>query len=242
MLKPSTKRLPSGKLYLVATPIGNLGDITFRAVEILRSADVICAEDTRRARILLDRYEIVHRPVSYHEHNAQRMALKVVEWVRQGQNVALISDAGTPAVSDPGFRAVRAIIEAGLPLEAIPGPTAVTTALVLSGLGVDRFVFEGFLPVRKGRRTRLEQLADEKRTIILFESPHKLAKTLGHLAEYLGSDRLAVIARELTKIYEEVIRDTLGNLLDRYQQTPPKGEIVIVVEGLTAADKRRRHS
>ena len=236
------EHLPSGKLYLVATPIGNLGDITFRAVETLRSADVICAEDTRRARILLDRYEIAHKPVSYHEHNAERMALKIVEWVGLGQNVALISDAGTPAVSDPGFRVVRAIIEAGLPLEVIPGPTAVTTALVLSGLGVDRFVFEGFLPVKKGRRTRLEQLADEKRTIILFESPHRLARTLRDLAEYLGNDRRAVIARELTKIYEEVIRDTLENLLDRYQQTPPKGEIVIVVEGLTAAEKRRRSS
>ena len=220
-----------GKLYLVATPIGNLGDITHRAVETLRDADIVCAEDTRHARILLDRYGIAQRPVSYHEHNAAAMAPRIAEWVREGKRVALISDAGSPGISDPGFRATRAVIQAGLPLEVIPGPTSVTTALVLSGLALDRFVFEGFLPVKKGRHTRLEELAREPRTMVIFEGPHRLARTLTDLSASLGADRPAALCRELTKIHEEILRSTLGELAARYQNAPPKGECVIVVSG-----------
>jgi len=229
-----------GRLYLVATPIGNLGDITLRAVEVLRSADIVCAEDTRRARILFERHGISHRPISYRDYNAARMATRIVVWVREGKSVALVSDAGTPGISDPGFRAARAIIQAGLPLEVIPGPTSVIPALLLSGLAVDRFAFEGFLPVKKGRRSRLKELASEPRTLVLFEGPHRLGATLRDLAGSLGSDRKAAVARELTKLYEEVVRDTLGNLLLRYSIKPTKGEIVIVVEGFDAYSKRRK--
>jgi 16S rRNA (cytidine1402-2'-O)-methyltransferase len=226
------------KLYLVATPIGNLGDITKRAVEVLQAADVICAEDTRRARILLHHYGIAHKPVSYRDENAERMAPQIARWIAEGKSVALISDAGTPGISDPGFRAVRAVREAGLPVEIIPGATSVTTALLLSGLGVDRFTFEGFLPIRKGRKTRLEELSREPRTMIIFEGPHKLAGTLEDLKSFLGSDRRASVVREMTKIYEEVRGGTLQELADHYATHQVKGEIVVVVEGAEAEAKR----
>jgi 16S rRNA (cytidine1402-2'-O)-methyltransferase len=230
----------AGKLYLVATPIGNLGDITFRAIEVLRSADVLCAEDTRRARILLDKYEITRRPISYRDENAERLAPQIACWVAEGKSVALISDAGTPGISDPGYRAARAVMDAELPLEVIPGPTSVVTALVLSGLAVDRFAFEGFLPVKKGRQSRLRELAGEPRTMVIFEGPHRLASTLADFAAVMGNDRKAVVTRELTKLHEEVIRGTLGELAARYHSEPARGEIVIVLEGLNAAEKRRR--
>ena len=227
-----------GRLYLVPTPIGNLGDMTQRAVDVLKEADVVLAEDTRRARILFDRYEIRCKPLSYRDHNAARLAPEIVDWVGRGQVVAIVSDAGTPGISDPGYRAARAVIDAGLPLEVLPGPSALLPALVLSGLGIDRFAYEGFLPVKKGRRTRLEEVAKEQRTIILYESPHRLARTLAELIEYLSSERLAAVARELTKIHEEVRRGTLRELLEYYTSKPPRGEIVIVVEGSAAYNKR----
>jgi len=229
-----------GKLSLVATPIGNLKDITIRALEVLKEADIICAEDTRHARTLLDHYDITTKPVSYRDQNAVEMAPRVAKWVSEGKKVALISDAGTPGVSDPGFRAVKAVTSAGLTVEMIPGATSVVIALVLSGLGVDRFTFEGFLPVKKGRQTRLAELAVEARTMIIFEGPHKLPGTLMDLADSLGNDRPAAICRELTKLFEEIRRGTLGELADWYKRNSPKGEIVIVVEGLSAANKRRK--
>ncbi len=214
--------------------------MTFRAVQVLKTADVICAEDTRRARILLEHYGITHKPVSYRDENAERLAPQIARWVAEGKSVALITDAGPPGVSDPGFRAARAVREAGLPVEVIPGATSVTTALLLSGLGVDRFTFEGFLPPKKGRKTRLTELSTETRTMIIFEGPHKLAGTVADLAEALGNERRAAIVREMTKIYEEVISGSLGELAERFAKSPVKGEIVIVVEGAEAAEKRRK--
>ncbi|MDP8239819.1 MAG: 16S rRNA (cytidine(1402)-2'-O)-methyltransferase [Candidatus Hatepunaea meridiana] len=231
---------PTGKLYLIPTPIGNLGDITVRAIEVLKHADIVCAEDTRRARILFERYDIRCKPFSYRDHNAARMAPKIAGWVKDGKTVAIVSDAGTPGISDPGFRAVHSVIEAGFPLEVLPGSTAVIPALILSGLAVDRFCFEGFLPVKKGRRTRLNELAAEPRTIILFEGPHRLTTTLSNLSDNLGNDRRAAIARELTKLYEDVKRGTLSELHQHYLSNPPKGEIVIVIEGLKAFKKRMK--
>ena len=228
----------TGRLYLVPTPIGNLTDITLRAVETLKNADIVCAEDTRRARILFERYDIRCKPYSYRDQNAARMAAKIVDWVRDGRTVAIISDAGTPGISDPGYRAAKAVIDADLPLEVLPGPTAIAPALVLSGLGVDRFAFEGYLPVKKGKQTRLRELALEPRTMILYEAPHRLVATLSDLNEYLGGDRLAAVARELTKIHEEIIRRPLCQLHQHFSTSPPKGEIVIVVEGLVAYTKR----
>lgn len=233
-------RTGAGKLFLVATPIGNLGDITYRAVEVLRSADIVCAEDTRRSRILLEAYGIARPLLSYRDHNAARMAPRIAEWVEQGKTVALMSDAGTPAISDPGYRAVQSVLAAGLPIEVIPGATAVTTALVLSGLAVDRFVFEGFLPAKKGRLARLQEIAHETRTIIIFEGPHRLPKTLQDLTDVMGGERRAAVARELTKVFEEVRRGTLSELTEHYRIHPPRGEIVLVVEGLRDADRAER--
>jgi len=232
--------ISTGKLYLIPTPIGNLADITLRALEVLRAADVVLAEDTRRVRILLDKYDISQKPISNHDHNSARMSGKIVDWIRAGKRVALVSDAGSPGISDPGYRAVRAVIDAGLPLESLPGATALIPALVLSGLGVDRFVFEGFLPAKKGRKTRLSELASEERTLIFYEAPHRLRTTLEQFCESFGKDRHSAVARELTKLYEEVKRGTLEELYGYYKDNPPKGEIVIVVEGLTAFNKRER--
>ncbi|NQU06171.1 MAG: 16S rRNA (cytidine(1402)-2'-O)-methyltransferase [Calditrichaeota bacterium] len=240
MIDQRNQIISTGKLYLIPTPIGNLADITLRALEVLRNSDMVLAEDTRRVRILLDKYDISQKPISNHDHNSARMAGKIVEWIRGGRTIALVSDAGSPGISDPGYRAVKAVIDAGLPLESLPGATALIPALVLSGLGVDRFVFEGFLPVKKGRETRLSELASEGRTLIFYEGPHRLVSTLGHLSESLGSNRLAAVARELTKLYEEVKRGTLVELEGYYNDNSPKGEIVIVVEGLTAFKKRER--
>lgn len=220
-----------GKLYVVPTPIGNLKDITFRAVEVLKEVDVILAEDTRNSGKLLKHYQIETSMHSHHMHNEHQSVAGIVERILSGENMAIISDAGTPAISDPGFLLTRACIESGIEVDCLPGATAFVPALVNSGLPNDKFVFEGFLPVKKGRQTRLEILAQESRTIILYESPHKLLKTLKQLVEYFGEDRRISVSREITKLHEETVRGTTVEVLKHYENKPPKGEIVIVVSG-----------
>ncbi|WP_167613072.1 16S rRNA (cytidine(1402)-2'-O)-methyltransferase [Maribellus sediminis] len=221
----------TGKLILVPTPIGNLQDITLRAIEALKNADVILAEDTRVSSKLLKHLEIEKRLVSHHKFNEHKTVNTIVQQIEMGSLVALISDAGTPAISDPGFLLVRACVENNIEVECLPGPTALIPALAVSGLPTEKFVFEGFLPQKKGRQTRLKFLAEEERTIILYESPFRLVKALNQLATFLGEDRLACVCRELSKLFEEVKRGTLKELEDYYTQHPPKGEIVIVVDG-----------
>ncbi len=219
------------KLYLVPTPIGNLKDMTFRAVEVLKSVDLILAEDTRTSGKLLKHFEITTQMLSHHMHNEHKKVNGIIEKLKSGQTIAVISDAGTPAISDPGFLLVRACIENQIEVDCLPGATAFVPALVNSGLPNDKFVFEGFLPVKKGRQTRLLRLAEETRTLIFYESPHKLLKTLEHFCEYFGENRLVSVSRELTKLYEETIRGTAKQVLEHYTNKPPKGEIVIVVDG-----------
>ncbi|WZL90653.1 16S rRNA (cytidine(1402)-2'-O)-methyltransferase [Salinimicrobium sp. 3283s] len=219
------------KLYLVPTPIGNLEDITFRALRVLKEVDLILAEDTRNSGKLLKHFEINTPMQSHHMHNEHKTVENVVRQIQNGKTVALISDAGTPAISDPGFLLTRACVEAGLEVDCLPGATAFVPALVNSGLPNDKFVFEGFLPVKKGRQTRLELLAQETRTIILYESPHKLLKTLGQIKEFFGEDRQVSVSREITKLHEETVRGTAAEVLSHYETKPPKGEIVVVVAG-----------
>ena len=218
-------------LYLVPSPIGNLGDITYRAIEVLQKADVIFCEDTRSSSILLKHYNI-QKPVSpYHAHNEHKVLPHLVEQLQSGKTFALLTDAGTPGISDPGFLLVRECIRSGVRVECLPGATAFVPALVQSGIPSNRFVFEGFLPLKKGRQTMLKILAAEDRTIILYESPHRLVKTLHELATFLGPDRQAAVCRELTKMFEETNKNTLSALAAHYEKHPPKGEIVIVIEG-----------
>ncbi|SHH48140.1 16S rRNA (cytidine1402-2'-O)-methyltransferase [Wenyingzhuangia marina] len=219
------------KLYLVPTPIGNLEDMTFRAIKVLKEVDLVLAEDTRTSGKLMKHYEINTHMQSHHMHNEHKTVEQIVQKIKGGTTVALISDAGTPAISDPGFLLTRACIQNGIEVDCLPGATAFVPALVNSGLPNEKFVFEGFLPVKKGRQTRLQILAEEVRTIILYESPHKLVKTLTHLSEYLGADRQASVSRELTKMFEETQRGTLTELVAHYTNKPPKGEIVLVVAG-----------
>ena len=219
------------KLFIVPTPIGNLEDITLRAINVLKSVDLILAEDTRTSGKLLKHFEIGTQMHSHHMHNEHKTVQGIIQKLKMGTTIALISDAGTPAISDPGFLLTRACVENDIPVDCLPGATAFVPALVNSGLPNDKFVFEGFLPVKKGRQTRLLLLADEPRTIILYESPHKLLKTLAHLCEYFGEDRLISVSRELTKLFEETKRGTAKSVLDYYTNKPPKGEIVIVVDG-----------
>ena len=219
------------KLYIVPTPIGNLKDMTFRAVEVLKEVDLILAEDTRTSGKLLKHFNVVTPSQSHHMHNEHKTVEGLVNKLKSGVTIALISDAGTPAISDPGFLLTRACIENNIEVECLPGATAFVPALVNSGLPNDKFVFEGFLPVKKGRQTRLKLLAEETRTIIFYESPHKILKTLAHFCEYFGDDRPVSVSRELTKLYEETIRGTAKEVLDYYTNKPPKGEIVIVVGG-----------
>lgn len=221
-----------GKLYIVPTPIGNLKDMTFRAIDVLKEVDLILAEDSRTSGKLLKHYEIKTPMQSHHMHNEHKTLQGIIKKLQSGISVALISDAGTPAISDPGFLLTRACLENNIEVECLPGATAFVPALVNSGLPNDKFVFEGFLPVKKGRQTRLKQLAEESRTMIIYESPHKLVKTLNHLIEYLGEDRPVSISRELTKIYEETVRGSLKDVTKHYINNPPKGEIVIVVGGI----------
>ena len=219
------------KLYIVPTPIGNLEDITLRAINVLKSVDLILAEDTRTSGKLLKHFEISTHMQSHHMHNEHKTVETIINKIKSGTTVALISDAGTPAISDPGFLLTRACIEHDIEVDCLPGATAFVPALVNSGLPNDKFVFEGFLPVKKGRQTRLLLLAEETRTIIFYESPHKLIKTLGHFCEYFGEDRQVSVSRELTKLYEETTRGTAKKVLEYYTNKPPKGEIVICVGG-----------
>ncbi|WP_339707987.1 16S rRNA (cytidine(1402)-2'-O)-methyltransferase [uncultured Kriegella sp.] len=220
-----------GKLFIVPTPIGNLEDITLRAIKVLKAVDVILAEDTRTSGKLLQHYDIATPMQSHHMHNEHKTVEGLVRRLEASEDMALISDAGTPAISDPGFLLTRLCVEKGVAVECLPGATAFVPALVNSGLPNDRFVFEGFLPPKKGRQTRLLVLAEETRTMVFYESPHKLLKTLTNFIEYLGEDRLVTVSRELTKLYEETIRGTAKEVLKHYTEKPPKGEIVIVVAG-----------
>lgn len=219
------------RLYLVPSPIGNLGDISYRAVEVLKNADVILCEDTRTSSVLLRHYNIQKPLTPYHQHNEHKILNHLVEQLQGGKIFALLTDAGTPGVSDPGFLLVRECLRNDIPVECLPGATAFVPALVQSGIPSNRFCFEGFLPLKKGRQTAMKALAEEERTIILYESPHRLVKTLEELATYLGGDRQAAVARELTKMFEETRKGSLGELAKHYTTTPPKGEIVIVVAG-----------
>lgn len=219
------------KLYIVPTPIGNLQDMTLRAIEVLKEVDIILAEDTRTSGKLLKHFEIGTPMQSHHMHNEHKTVDGLIKKLKSGTSIALISDAGTPAISDPGFLLTRACIENKIEVDCLPGATAFVPALVNSGLPNDKFVFEGFLPVKKGRQTRLLLLAEETRTMIFYESPHKLIKTLGHFCQYFSEDRQLSVSRELTKMYEETIRGTAKNVLEHYTNKPPKGEIVIVVAG-----------
>jgi 16S rRNA (cytidine1402-2'-O)-methyltransferase len=218
-------------LFLVPTPIGNLKDITLRAIEVLKSADVILAEDTRTSGSLLKHLEISRPLQSYHIFNEHKTVQRLVDRMKAGEVFALISDAGTPAISDPGFLLVREVLAAGLDVQCLPGPTALIPALINSGLPNDRFVFEGFLPHKKGRKTRIDNLVEEVRTMVFYESPHRLMKTLEQLSVAFGPERQACVSRELTKLHEENARGTLAELIEYYQTNPLKGEIVLTVAG-----------
>ena len=220
-----------GILYIVPTPVGNMEDMTLRAIRILKEADVVLAEDTRTSGILLKHYEISQHLLSHHKFNEHGTSAAIVERLLAGQTVALISDAGTPGISDPGFFLVREAVRAGVEVQTLPGATAFVPALVSSGLPCDRFCFEGFLPQKKGRKTRLEALREEQRTMIFYESPYRLLKTLEQFAEAYGADRQVSVCREISKVHEESVRGTLEEVVPHFKEHPPKGEIVIVLEG-----------
>jgi 16S rRNA (cytidine1402-2'-O)-methyltransferase len=219
----------SGKLYVVPTPIGNLEDITLRALRVLKEVDLVLAEDTRVSLKLLNHFEISVGVYAYHLNNEHHTTKKWIDQLKEGKQIALVSDAGTPAISDPGFLLVRASIAEGVEVECLPGATAFVPALVMSGLPCDRFVFEGFLPPKKGRVTRLEHLAAQNKTVVFYESPHKILKTLKQCAEIFGADRPASISRELTKMHEETLRGSLTELIDYFEETAPRGEFVLVI-------------
>ena len=237
-LASETEPLSPG-LHIVATPIGNLRDITIRALATLAAADAVLAEDTRVTRTLLAHYGITRPLLAYHEHSNDAVRERMVGRLRAGEALALVSDAGTPLVSDPGYKLVQAVIEAGIPITPVPGPSAVMTALVAAGLPTDRFFFEGFLPQKSGaRRNRLEALIQVPGTLVLFESPHRLPEMLADAAAVLGPDRPAAVTRELTKLYETIRRDTLGGLSERFAEDgPPKGEIVVIIGAATALER-----
>ena len=220
-----------GTLILVPTPLGNLEDITLRSIRLLREADMILAEDTRTSGNLLRLLDISRPLRAFHQHNEHQVLNATIRLIEDSSTIALITDAGTPGISDPGFLLVRACIEAGIQVECLPGPTALIPALVISGLPADRFCFEGFLPHKKGRQTKIKRLASEERTIVLYESPYRLVKTLRQMAEFCGVDRKAAVVRELSKMFEECKRGSLTELADYYEKHVPKGEIVLVVGG-----------
>jgi 16S rRNA (cytidine1402-2'-O)-methyltransferase len=221
----------AAKLYLVPTPVGNLGDMTLRAIEVLKEVDLVLAEDTRKSGILLKHYQISKPVQSHHKFNEHRTLDSIVQRIMGGTSIALITDAGTPGISDPGFLLVRACIAQGIEVETLPGATAFVPALVNSGLPAERFVFEGFLPQKKGRQKRLKELSPETRTMIFFESPFRLVKTLTQMAEFFGPDRQGSVSRELSKVHEETVRGTLSELIQYFSRGPVKGELVIVLQG-----------
>lgn len=232
MKEENEKKLKPGRLYIVPTPVGNLDDMTFRAIEVLKGADVVLAEDTRTTSNLLRHFDIRTPLKSHHKFNEHEQASRVVEQLLDGATIALVSDAGTPGISDPGFLLSRECRRRGVEVECLPGATAFVPALVASGLPCDRFVFEGFLPPKKGRATRLSMLASEPRTVVIYESPKRLARTLRQLAEFFGEEREAAVAREISKLHETVYRDTLGALSAHFEMNQAKGEIVIIVDGI----------
>ncbi len=220
-------------LYLVPTPIGNLQDMTFRAIEILKSVDLVLAEDTRTTGKLFKHFKIDQKTMPFHAHNEHKVLNRVVSLLEEGKELALVSDAGTPGISDPGFLLVRACVNKGIPVQSLPGATAIVPALVNSGFPTDRFCFEGFLPPKKGRVKRIEAMKEESRTAVFYESPHRILKTLSQMAEILGHERKASVSREITKIHEETIRGSIGDLIQHFTDNKPKGEFVLVLEGAT---------
>ena len=230
-----------GTLYLVPTPVGNLEDITLRALRILKEADVVLAEDTRTSGILLKHYDIKTRLCSHHKFNEHQTAEAFAARMAAGEVMALISDAGTPAISDPGFMLVRACVERGVEVQCLPGATAFVPALVASGLPCERFTFEGFLPQKKGRATRLEQLKEEPRTMIFYESPYRVVKTLAQFAETFGAERRVAACREISNLHEECVRGTIAEVLAHFEENEPRGEFVIVVEGLVREKKKSKN-
>lgn len=223
--------MEKGKLYIIPTPVGNLEDMTLRAIRLLKEVDLILAEDTRTTGILLKHFEIQNKMQSYHKFNEHKTVEHIVEQLNNGMNIGLVSDAGTPGISDPGFLVARECAKEGVVVECLPGATAVIPALVASGIPCDKFCFEGFLPQKKGRQTRLKFLADETRTIVFYESPHRVKKTLAQLAEFLGEDRYAATCREISKRFEDTQRGTLNELISYFDENEPRGEFVIVVSG-----------
>ena len=219
------------KLFLVPTPIGNLEDITLRAIRILEESDLILAEDTRTSGKLLKHLKVTTQMQSFHMHNEHRMLERMIEKLKMGMQISMISDAGTPGISDPGFLLVRACVENDIPTECLPGATALIPALVQSGFPTDRFIFEGFLPPKKGRQTRLKEWAEETKTIVFYESPHKIAKSLVQLQEFVGGERRLSISREISKKFEETVRGTVNELIVHFEEKAPKGEFVVILEG-----------
>ena len=228
-----------GKLYVVPTPVGNLEDMTFRAIRILKEVDLILAEDTRTSGVLLKHFDIKNAMLSHHKFNEHQTVERIVERIKGGEQVALISDAGTPGISDPGFLIVRECVRNGIEVQCLPGATAFVPALVASGLPDERFCFEGFLPQKKGRATRLAQLQDEVRTMVFYESPYRLVKTLTQFAEVFGAERKVAVCREISKVHEESVRGTLAEVIAHFQQSEPKGEIVIVLAGKYKDEKEK---
>lgn len=220
-----------GKLYLVPTPIGNLEDMTFRAIRVLKEADLLLAEDTRTSAPLLKHFGIEKKVYAHHQHNEHQSSSEIVKFLKEGKNIALISDAGTPAISDPGFYLVREALKNDIDVECLPGATAFVPALVNSGFPTERFCFEGFLPLKKGRQTRYKELAKEERTVILYESPHRFIKTLDEISTYFGTERQISVSRELTKVFEETVRGTVVEVKQYFETHPAKGEFVICVAG-----------
>ena len=228
-----------GKLYVVPTPVGNLEDMTFRAIRILKEVDLILAEDTRTSGVLLKHFDIKNAMLSHHKFNEHQTVERIVDRITGGEQVALISDAGTPGISDPGFLIVRECVRNGIEVQCLPGATAFVPALVASGLPDERFCFEGFLPQIKGRATRLAQLQDEVRTMVFYESPYRLVKTLTQFAEVFGAERKVAVCREISKVHEESVRGTLAEVIAHFQQSEPKGEIVIVLAGKDKDEKEK---
>lgn len=228
-------------LYIVPTPVGNMEDMTFRAIRVLKEADLILAEDTRTSGILLKHYDIQNHLMSHHKFNEHGTSANIVERLKGGATVALISDAGTPGISDPGFYLVREAVRAGIEVQCLPGATAFVPALVSSGLPCDRFAFEGFLPPKKGRQTKLESLREEQRTMIFYESPYRLLKTLQQLAEVFGDERQASVCREISKLHEESVRGSLKELVAHFTETEPRGEIVLIVAGIDIKELKQKN-